>query len=77
LLPSGSESKTGIRRAVLHSCETLSLTLREKQRVKVFEYCSEAPKGRKGTGENCIMRSFMNCTSINLAATSKLKETEW
>jgi hypothetical protein len=52
---------------VLHGCESLSLTLREKRRLSVFENRVMirvfGPKSGKGTrsGESCIMRSLMIC----------------
>jgi hypothetical protein len=53
---------------VLYGCETLSLTLREENRLRVFENRVLrrifGPKKDEVTevGENCIMRSCMVCT---------------
>ena len=55
---------------VLYGCETWSLSLREKQRLRVFENRMLRrifwPKRDKvtggGGGENYIMRSLMICT---------------
>jgi len=45
---------------VLYGYETWSLTMREERRVprKIF-----GPKRDEGSGENCIMSSFMTCTA--------------
>jgi hypothetical protein len=57
---------------VLCGCETLSLTLREEYRLRVFENSvlrrifepkrGEVTKGR----ENCIMRNFITCTLLQV-----------
>jgi hypothetical protein len=51
---------------VLYGCETLSLTLSEGYRWKVFENRVLrrifGPKREEVAGEECIMRSFINCT---------------
>jgi hypothetical protein len=60
--------KTIILTVVLYGCETWSLTLREGQRLKVFENKVLTrifgPKRDEvtGDGENCIMRSFITFT---------------
>jgi hypothetical protein len=60
--------KTIILPVVLYWCETLSLTLREEHRLRVFENRVPrrifGPKRDEVTGEkeNCIMRSFVICT---------------
>jgi hypothetical protein len=51
---------------VLYGCETWSLTLRKKRRLKVFENTVMrifGPERDKvtGSGENYIMRSFIIC----------------
>jgi hypothetical protein len=52
----------------LYGCETWSLTLREKHRLRVFENRVLrrifGPKGMRWleNGENCITRSFVICT---------------
>jgi hypothetical protein len=50
---------------VLYECETLSLTLREKHRLRVFEnrvLRIFGPKREKTChGENCIMMNFIAC----------------
>ena len=54
---------------VLYGCETLSLTLREECRLRVFENRVLkrifGPKRDEvtGNGENYIMRSLMICTA--------------
>jgi hypothetical protein len=56
--------KTIILTVVLYGCKTLSLTLREEHRLRVFENRVLrrifGPKGE--SGENCIIRSFVICT---------------
>jgi len=56
--------KTIILLLVLYGCETWSLTLREGQRLKVFE--NRMLRGRKGreAGEDCITSSFIICTRV-------------
>jgi hypothetical protein len=58
--------KTIILPVVLCGCETWSLILREEHRLRVFEnrlLRIFGPKGDEVTGgENCITRSFVNCT---------------
>ena len=56
--------KTAIVPAVLYGCETWSLTLREKHRLRVLEngvlmglFGAERERGQ-GSGENCIIWSF-------------------
>jgi hypothetical protein len=57
---------------VLYGCETCSLTLREEHRLRVFENRVLrrifGPKGmkRQEVGENCIMRSFITCTLLQV-----------
>jgi hypothetical protein len=51
---------------VLYGCETWSLTLGEEHRLRVFENrvlrMIFGPKREEdGSGENCIMMSFMTC----------------
>jgi hypothetical protein len=60
--------KTIILPVVLHRCETWSLTLREKYRLRVFEnralrriFGSKRDEMTRGW-ENCNMRSFITCT---------------
>jgi hypothetical protein len=54
---------------VLCGCETSFLTLREEHRLRVFENRVLrrifGPK-RDETGENCIMRSFITCTLLQV-----------
>jgi hypothetical protein len=51
---------------VLYGCETWSLTLREKHRLRVFENRvlrrRFVQKKDEVTVENCITRSFVICT---------------
>ena len=53
----------------LYGCNTWSLTLREERRLRVFEsrvlrrIFGRRKKRCQGSGENCIMRSLMICTS--------------
>jgi hypothetical protein len=60
--------KTIILPVVLYGCETLSLTLREERRLKIFENRVLrrifGPKRDEVTGgwKSCIMRSCMVCT---------------
>jgi hypothetical protein len=60
--------RTIILPVVLYGCETWSLTLREDQRLMVFENIRLRiifePKGDEVTegGEICITRTFMICT---------------
>ena len=57
---------------VLYRCWTLSLTLREEQRLRVFEnkvlryIWAFERQGNRGGGEDCQMKSFMICTSHQL-----------
>jgi len=59
--------RTIIFPAVLHECETWSLTLREERRLRVFQnrvlriFGSERDEVKR-SGENYIMRNFMICT---------------
>jgi hypothetical protein len=60
--------KTIVLPVVLYGCETLSLTLKEKHRLRMFEN-RELSRifGLKrdevtGGGGNCITRSFVTCT---------------
>ena len=59
--------ETIILPVVLYGCETLSLTLREEQRLSVFENKVLrrifGAKRNEITGEwrNCIMLGYMNC----------------
>jgi hypothetical protein len=60
--------KTIILPVVLYGCETWSLTLREKHRLRAFEnrvlrrmFCPKRDE-MLGDGENCIMRSFITYT---------------
>jgi hypothetical protein len=60
--------KTIILLVVLYGCETCYLTLREEQRLRVFEnrvlrgiIWTGQMKWRE-VGENCIMKSFITCT---------------
>jgi hypothetical protein len=50
---------------VLYGCETLSLTLREEHRLRVFEKVLGRIFGSKGRirddGKNCLMRAFKTC----------------
>jgi hypothetical protein len=48
----------------LYWCESLSLTLREEYRLRVFEkiVLRIFEPYRDEVGENCIMRSFITCT---------------
>jgi hypothetical protein len=52
---------------VQYGCETWSLTLREERRLRVFDNRVLrrvfGPNWEEVTGENCIMRSLMICTS--------------
>jgi hypothetical protein len=60
--------KTIILPVILYGCETLSLTLREERKLRVFENRVLrrifGPKRDEVTGgwRNCIMRSCMVCT---------------
>jgi hypothetical protein len=51
---------------VLYGCETWSLALREKHRLRVFANRVLrkifGPKMDEVTGENCITKSFVICT---------------
>jgi hypothetical protein len=47
---------------VLYGFETWPLTLREEHRLKVFENRLLRRMFGLKAGENCIMRSFVNCT---------------
>jgi hypothetical protein len=57
---------------VLYGCETWSLTLSEEYRLRVFENrvlrTIFGPKRDEviGGGENCIIRSFITCTLLQL-----------
>jgi hypothetical protein len=57
---------------VLHECESWSLTLREEHTLRVFENRvmrrTFEPKRDEmtGVGENCIMRSFITCTLLQV-----------
>jgi hypothetical protein len=58
--------KTIILPVVLYGCETWSLTLREEQRLRVFENrvlrkIFEPKREEDGSWKNCIMMSFMTC----------------
>jgi hypothetical protein len=58
--------KTIILPVVLYGCETLSLTLREEHRLRVFENrvlmrIFGAKRMWLEAGEDCIMRSFITC----------------
>jgi hypothetical protein len=49
---------------VLYGCETWPLTLREEHRLRVFENRALRIFGpKREIGENCIMRSFITCTT--------------
>jgi hypothetical protein len=60
--------RTVVLPVVLYGCETWSVTLREVQRMRVFENGVLrrifGPKGarRQGNGEDCITRNLMTCT---------------
>jgi hypothetical protein len=57
--------KTIISPVVLYGCETWSLTLREEQRLRVFEkrvIRRILGSKREEVGENCTMRSSIICT---------------
>ena len=64
--------RTIILPAVLHGCETWSLTLREERRLRVFENrvlrSVFGPKRDEvtGNGENYIMRSLVVCTPYRI-----------
>jgi hypothetical protein len=59
---------TVVLSVVLYGCETWSVTLREEQRLKVFENSVLrtifGPKRDEatGNGEDCITRNLMTCT---------------
>jgi hypothetical protein len=57
--------KTIIVHVVLYGCETWSLALKEKHRLRVFEnrVLRRIYEPRREDGEDCIMRSFITCTS--------------
>jgi len=54
---------------VLYGCETWSLTLKERRRLRAFEngvlkrIFGPERNVVRGSGENYIMRSFMICTA--------------
>jgi hypothetical protein len=63
--------KTIILPVVLYGCATWSLTLREERGLRVFENRVLIIFGPKrdevtGDGENCIMRSFITCTLLQV-----------
>jgi hypothetical protein len=49
----------------LYVCDAWSVTLKEEHKLKVFENMVLrrifGPKGEEMVGENCLMRSFVNC----------------
>jgi hypothetical protein len=53
-----------------YGCETLSLTLREEHRLRVSENRVLrrifGPKRNEGVGKNCIMRSFITYTLLQV-----------
>jgi hypothetical protein len=54
---------------VLYGCETWSLTLREKHRLRMSENRALrifGPKWDEVTGESCIMRSFITYTLLQV-----------
>jgi hypothetical protein len=57
---------------ILYGCETWALTLREEHRLRVSENRVLrrifGPKRAEVTGgaENCIMRSFITCTLLQI-----------
>jgi len=56
--------KTIILPVVLYDCETWSLTLREKCRLRVFEnrILRRIFGPKRGNGESSTMRNFLVCT---------------
>jgi hypothetical protein len=55
--------KSIILPVIWYGCETLCLTLREEDRLRMFENkVLRRIFGPKEDGENCIMRSFVICT---------------
>jgi hypothetical protein len=71
--------KTIILPVVLYGCETWSLTLREENRLNVFENkvlrrIFEPKRDEMTEGEeNCIMRNFMICTLCQGCAIRMIK----
>jgi hypothetical protein len=60
-----------ISTVVLYGCEVCALQLKDEHRLRAFENwvlkMIIAPKRKEITGENCIMRSFIICTTqINM-----------
>jgi hypothetical protein len=58
--------KTVILPVVLYGCDTLSITLREEHKLRVFENrvlreILVPEKGEDGSWKNCIMMSFIAC----------------
>jgi hypothetical protein len=58
---------------VLYGCETWSLTLREEHRLRIFEnrvlrriFGQKRGEDRQEVGENCIMRSFIGYTLLQV-----------
>ena len=72
--------RTIILPVVLYGCETWSLTLREKLRLRVFENRMLrrifGPKrdGEQEIGENYIMRCLMICTPHPIFAGDKIEK---
>jgi hypothetical protein len=72
--------RTIILPVLLYGCETRSLTLREENRLRVFENRVlrriTGPKRDEvtGVGENCVMRSFITCTLCQV--NDQVKEDE-
>jgi hypothetical protein len=64
----------------LHGCETWSLTLKEKRRLRVFENRVLrgifGPKSKQGNEENFIMRSFMICTPRHSYLGDKIEKND-
>jgi hypothetical protein len=69
--------KTTIVPITLYGCETWSLTLREEQRLRVFEnrllrrILNLRGKKWREAGEDFIMRSFMTCTLHQILLASR------
>jgi hypothetical protein len=69
--------KTMILPVVLYGCETWSLTLREKHRLRVFDnkvqrriFRQKRDEVRRG--ESCIITSYINCTFRQVQITKKI-----
>jgi hypothetical protein len=74
--------RTVVLPVVLYGCETWSLTLREEQRLRVFEnrvlrgYLGLRGTRRRGIGEDYITRNLMTCTHQKYYSGNQIEKNE-